>query len=174
MQIAGQDAEDIPMNESGNAVKELVMIDLNNENHCRQLLVLLNYYMEDEMGMGESMPAHLGPSIITGLKKHPRYRGFFVLMNGEYAALANCNLNYSTFAAQPLLNIHDIIVHPSFRGGGVGQFLLDGISEYAKREGCSKVTLEVREDNIKAKNLYKKAGFSEGPPRYFFWEKNLE
>jgi len=149
-------------------------VDLIDETHCSNLLRLLNAYMEDEMGIGEPMPEHLAPSIIEGLKKHTGYRGFFVSINNEIVALANCNLSFGTFATLPLLNIHDFIVLPEFRKMGIGQFLMNKISDYATNEGCIKLTLEVRGDNTKAKNLYKKAGFSEGETPYLFWEKKLK
>lgn len=152
---------------------EFVNINLEDTEHCNKLLILLNAYMEDEMGMGESMPENLGSSIIQGLKKHSGYRGFFALHGSHYAGLVNCNMNYSTFAAKPLLNIHDVIVLPTFRKLGVGEFLLNRIAEYATQQGCSKITLEVREDNTKAKNLYRKVGFLAGEPPYGFWEKEI-
>jgi len=133
----------------------------------------MNAYMEDDMGVGEPMPEHVAPNLINGLKKHVEYRGFFITENGEYAALANCNMNFGTFAASPVLNIHDFIVLPGFRKIGIGHFLMQKIIEYATENDCNKITLEVRHDNIKAKNLYLKTGFSEGKPPYLFWEKNL-
>jgi len=57
---------------------KLVKVDLEKEEHCSALLGLLNDYMLDEMGIGKSMPAELGPEIIDGLKNHPAYLGFFV------------------------------------------------------------------------------------------------
>lgn len=151
--------------------KTFVQVDLANPTHCNKLLELLNDYMEDEMGISQSMPADLGPKIIEGLKKHPAYFGFFVCVGGKFAALANCNLNYSTWAAKFLINIHDFIVSPAFRKQGVGEFLLDEIEHYAKEKGYCKVNLEVRNDNFKAQNLYKKVGYSDCVPSMFFWQK---
>lgn len=153
--------------------KQLIKVDLLNSLHCKQVLILLNDYMEDEMGIRESMPADLGPHIIEGLKKHSAYLGFFVSVNNEFAALANCNLNYSTWAAKFLINIHDFIVSPKFRKQGVGEFLLQGIEDYAKAKDYCKINLEVRNDNLKAQNLYKKMGFAECEPPMYFWQKVL-
>ena len=154
--------------------KKFVQVDLENDKHCSQLLKLMDDYMNDEMGMGEPMPEKLGPKIIEGLKKHSAYIGFFVQIDGNYAALANCNLNFSTWKAMPLLNIHDIIVSADFRKQGVGQFLLDKIAAYASEKGFCRINLEVRQDNLKAQNLYKKVGFDECQPPNYFWEKKLE
>ena len=91
----------------------LVKIDMKNKAHCDALIRLLNYYMEDEMGMSESMPISLAPKIIEGLKEHKAFLGFLVKLDKDYVALANCNLNYSTWQARFLINIHDFIVAPS-------------------------------------------------------------
>ncbi|MGD9929816.1 MAG: GNAT family N-acetyltransferase [Mangrovibacterium sp.] len=148
-------------------------IDLTNEVHTRQLIRLLDAYMRDEMGNGAPMPVELAPKIIDGLKGYPGYLGFFALADGQYAALANCNKNFSTFKAKPLLNIHDFVVHPDYRGKGVGRFLLDAMAGYARENDFCRINLEVRHDNLSAQKLYQKAGYSECHPTMYFWEKNL-
>ena len=148
-------------------------IDLKKDEHCDQLIRLLDAYMQDEMGNSAPMPADLAPEILNGLKNYSGYLGFFALADGEFAALANCNNNYSTFKAKPLINIHDFVVHPDFRGNGVGRFLLDSIAEYGKENGYCRINLEVRNDNVKAQKLYAKAGYAECQPSMYFWEKNL-
>jgi ribosomal protein S18 acetylase RimI-like enzyme len=153
--------------------KQFIKVDINNPIHGIQLLNLLNDYMEDEMGVNASMPEELGSKILKGLKKHSAYLGFFVQVDDEYVALANCNLNYSTWQAKFLLNIHDFIVSPKFRKQGVGEFLLKEMEIYAKEKGYCKLNLEVRQDNNKAQNLYNKVGYSDCEPPMFFWQKIL-
>lgn len=151
--------------------KRFIPIDLNNPTHCNQIIHLLNDYMEDEMGESKSMPPELAPKIIEGLKNHSAYLGFFVCVDNEYVALANCNLNYSTWQAKPLINIHDFIVSPNHRKQGIGEFLLSKIENYANERDYCKLNLEVRIDNQKAQNLYKKGGYSECEPPMLFWQK---
>ena len=153
--------------------KKFIQVDLNNSIHCEQVIVLLNNYMEDEMGVSKSMPKELAPKIIVGLKSHSAYLGFFVCIDNEFVALANCNLNYSTWQAKPLINIHDFIVFSAYRKQGVGVFLLNEIEKYAREKGYCKLNLEVRYDNLKAQNLYKNAGFTECSPPNYFWEKKI-
>lgn len=152
---------------------KLIQVDLHNELHHKAVISLLNDYMLDEMGIGEAMPVQLGPRIIEGLKKHKAYMGFLVEIDDEFAALANCNLNFSTWKAKPLINIHDFIVSPRFRKRGVGLFLLKSIEDFAKENGYCRINLEVRHDNYKAQNLYKKAGFRECDPNNYFWENRF-
>ncbi len=151
----------------------ILKVDLQNPVHCDQVVKLLNDYMNDPMGNNSQMPKGLAPKIISGLKAHVAYLGFFVLADDQFAGLANCNVNFSTFQAKPLINIHDFIVAPECRNIGAGHFLLRGVINYALQNGFCRVNLEVREDNLTAKSLYKKMGFTDCVPRMMFWEKKL-
>ena len=148
-------------------------VDLQNKTHCAQLIKLLSDYMNDPMGNNSPMEEGLAPRIIAGLQAYAGYLGFFVLADGQYAGLANCNQNYSTFKAKALLNIHDFIVAPEFRGIGAGRLLMQGVLDFASHKGFCRVNLEVREDNHTAKALYQKMGFMECEPRMHFLEKNF-
>ena len=151
----------------------ILNVDLQNPIHCNQVIKLLNDYMKDPMGNNRPMPKELASQIIAGLKQHSGFLGFFVLADELFAGLANCNINFSTFQAKPLINIHDFIVAPEYRNVGFGHFLLSGIINYASQNGYCRVNLEVREDNANAKSLYKKMGFSDCVPRMMFWERKL-
>ena len=151
----------------------ILPVDLQNTVHCEQLIKLLNDYMNDPMGNLAPMEKGLAPRIISGLQGYGSYLGFFVLAGEKFAGLANCNQNFSTFKAKPLLNIHDFIVSPEFRAAGAGHFLMKGILDHASKMGFCRVNLEVREDNHGAKSLYQKLGFTECEPPMHFWEKIL-
>lgn len=152
---------------------KFLKVDLENKEHCRNLISLLNEYMKDPMGNGEQLDFLLENRIIAGLKEHPAYLGFFVLDNNQFVALANCNLVFSTWKAKKIINIHDLIVHPLFRRKGIARFLLGQIRIYANEIDCCKINLEVREDNFKAQNLYKSIGFNECKPINYFWEMDI-
>jgi len=151
----------------------IIQVDLQNPVHCDQLIKLLNDYMNDHMGNNRPMPKELGPLIISGLKQHSGFLGFFVMADDQFAGLANCNINFSTFQAKPLINIHDFVVAPECRNIGAGHFLLRGVINYASENGFCRVNLEVREDNLTAKSLYRKMGFTDCVPRMMFWERKL-
>ena len=153
--------------------KKFVQIDLNNKTHCENLLRILDYYMKDGIGMGKPMPEALKPQIIDGLKNHVGYLGFFACVGDEFAALANCNINFSTWQARPLINIHDFVVSPGFRGQGTGLYLLEEIENYARQNGFCRINLEVSHENVKAQKLYLKAGYRECSPPNYFWEKRF-
>jgi ribosomal-protein-alanine N-acetyltransferase len=46
-------------------------------------------------------------------------------------------------------------------GHGVGSALLDALLAEARRRGCGEVFLEVRTDNLRAQELYRRYGFSQ-------------
>ncbi len=145
-------------------------IDLNKSEHVDGLLSLMNDYMLDPMGLNAPLADDLATNIIKGLKDQSNYLGFLVKSENEYVALANCFIGFSTFKAKQLINIHDFIVTPSFRKNKAGKFLMDSIIDFGKNNGFCKVTLEVRDDNFKAQNLYKKVGYQECNPPMYFWE----
>jgi len=52
-----------------------------------------------------------------------------------------------------------IIIHPDYRGRGMGTSGLEEAIKICKRLECKKIRLTVDEDNKIAKRIYKKAGF---------------
>jgi ribosomal protein S18 acetylase RimI-like enzyme len=150
-------------------VRECNFLDVKD---CRALVDLMNQYMADPMG--GSLPAfsrEKAIALIEGLKKHPAKLILLATWNSEYCGLTNCFINFGTFAARPYINIHDIVVDKRYRGLGIGRALLNEIIIRAQTLNCSKITLEVRDDNKIAKALYSSLGFAENEPVMLFWSK---
>jgi ribosomal protein S18 acetylase RimI-like enzyme len=77
-----------------------------------------------------------------------------------------------------LINIHDVVVSPEFRGLGIAKKILSRIEDEAEKRGCCKLTLEVLEGNKSGRGLYKKHGFKpyDMDGRHgcaLFWEKEI-
>ncbi|PTN07699.1 GNAT family N-acetyltransferase [Mangrovibacterium marinum] len=155
-----------------NSSLTFIEIDLYNNAHVEALIDLLDCYMRDPMGVSAPMPENMAPKIIEGLRNYSGYLGFLIKAGDRYAALANCNKNFSTWKARYLINIHDLVVHPDFRGQGVGLFLLDQIAAWAQKNDYCRLNLEVRNDNSSAQKLYRKAGFTDCNPPMYFWERS--
>jgi GNAT superfamily N-acetyltransferase len=79
----------------------------------------------------------------------------------EPVGIATCFFGFSTFAARPLLNVHDLAVVPARRGDGIGRALLAAAEERARAAGCCKLTLEVQDDNHRARAVYARFGFTD-------------
>lgn len=58
------------------------------------------------------------------------------------------------------IDIHNLAVHHAYRRRGIGRALLETVVEEARRQGVSRVTLEVRKSNEAAQKLYHANGFS--------------
>jgi len=70
-------------------------------------------------------------------------------------------------------HITNIAVHPGYREHGVGDSLLDTLIEICNNNQIHSLTLEVRESNLKAQNLYKKHGFIvEGIRKKYYSDNN--
>ena len=147
--------------------------DYENPMHLEALVGLLNHYMTDPMGDALPLNKLKQLRLVDGLANHPTALVLFVLYNGEIAGLSTCFINFSTFKAKPYINIHDLIIDHHFRSKGFGKCLLQQIESISKDRNYCKITLEVREDNRAAKNLYSKLGFKDIQPKMDFWTKEL-
>lgn len=152
---------------------KIIECDFSNSEHCAKLVQLMNDYISDKMGGGDLIKGEKESQLIEGLKNHPSKLILFATYKNEIAGLTNCFINFGTFAVAPFVNIHDVIINRNFRGKGLGKALMKGIIEKAKDLKCAKITLEVREDNTTAQNLYKSLGFDECESKMFFWSKYL-
>jgi Acetyltransferases len=149
------------------------LCDYKNPEHLTALASLLNHYMKDPMGDCPQHDKLEQLHLIDGLANHPTALVLFVLHNGEYAGLATCFVNFSTFKIKPYLYIHDIIIRRKFRNQSLGRSLMEELISFSREQGYCKITLEVREDNTIAKALYSSLDFSECEPRMLFWSKTL-
>jgi len=149
------------MNETGITVFKA---DLARADHQEAVLQLLNGYASDPMGDGKPLSEQARRDLIPRLRQHPTTLIFLAYEGALPVGLAICFLGFSTFAARPLVNIHDFYVVPSSRGSGVGRRLMEAIESHARELGCCKLTLEVQENNRRARSVYAAAGF--GPSVY--------
>lgn len=71
-------------------------------------------------------------------------------------------------------HITTLAVDPAQQGKKIGERLLHAMLEEAILHGASRATLEVREHNVKAQNLYRKYGFREAAIRKNYYTDNQE
>jgi ribosomal protein S18 acetylase RimI-like enzyme len=134
-------------------------VDFADRADLAQYLDLLDAYARDPMGSGQPLPEEVRARLGTDLPQHPAVYGLLARHGSTAVGFATCFLGYSTFLARPLLNIHDIAVLPEWRGQAVARQLLEAIEDLSHRLECCRITLEVREDNPRARSVYESAGF---------------
>jgi GNAT superfamily N-acetyltransferase len=140
---------------------EILEADLNLPEHQRAVVELIDAYASDPMGNGRPLSDEVRCALIPGLQQHPTTIIFLAYAGEKAVGIAVCFLGFSTFAARPLINIHDLAVLPTHRGQGIGRLLLVAAGRKARDLGCCKITLEVQENNHTAKRLYESAGFAQ-------------
>ncbi len=135
-------------------------INYDLEAHRQALVDLLASYAGDATsGAGRTLTDFARREVAQGLRQHPTSLVLLAWCDAKPAGLAICFEGYSTFAAKPLINIHDLVVAPELRGQGVGTCLLQAVEGEARRRGCCAVTLEVNGHNIGAQRLYRRQGY---------------
>ena len=156
----------------------IIPADFNNPGHGDMILALLNEYAEGPMGGNEPLSDHTRANLISELAKRPTSGALIALQDDMPAGLAIYFEGFSTFACQPLLNLHDFMVSERFRGKGIAQQLLAALDKVALSRGCCKITLEVLQGNEPAKALYRKLGYqgyelAGDTGQAMFWQKKL-
>jgi len=139
----------------------IVEADLTRPDHQQAVLALTAAYALDEMGNGGALGEDVLARLIPALRAQPTTLVFLALAGGSAVGIATCFGSFSTFAARPVINVHDLFVIDSHRGCGIGRTLLAAVEEAACRRGCAKVTLEVLENNSSARRLYESVGFAQ-------------
>jgi ribosomal protein S18 acetylase RimI-like enzyme len=140
---------------------EIREANLAEEAHAAGLLTVLDNYASDAMGGGTALDADVRRRLIPALREQPHALVLLAFDAARVVGAATCFFGFSTFAARPLLNVHDLAVLTEFRGRGIGRALLVAAEQRARARDCAKLTLEVREDNRRARALYQERGFGD-------------
>ena len=137
----------------------IVEANLDLSDHRTAVLAMVEAYSRDSMGSAKPLDQDVRARLIPGLRSHPTTLIFLAFEDEQAVGVAVCFIGFSTFAAKPLINIHDCMVLPDFRGTGVGRRLLEAVEAKAYELGCCKLTLEVMDNNHRALRAYETAGF---------------
>jgi GNAT superfamily N-acetyltransferase len=156
----------------------IIEADLTIAEHANAVITLMDEYARDPMGGGGGLSNYAKANLIPELAKRKTARVILAFVDDIPAGLVICLEGFSTFACQPLLNIHDAIVSIPYRGNGLSRMMLQAAEQIALDLGCCKLTLEVLEHNYIAQKAYQSFGFNgyELNPemgKALFWEKKL-
>lgn len=83
---------------------------------------------------------------------------FFIEKNGEVAGFLLMAYTFSQESGGKVAWIEEIFINPEYRSQGLGTEFF----EFIKKEiepTCSRIRLEVEEDNVRAKKLYSSLGY---------------
>jgi ribosomal protein S18 acetylase RimI-like enzyme len=152
---------------------EVKKADLGDSGQVAGIIEIIDSYAREPLAGGQALTPEVRDQLSDELDSVPGLVIFLALLDGEPAGAAVCFLGYSTFKARPLLNIHDLAVLPKLRSRGLGRALLEAVEHYARDLGCCKLTLEVREENVGARRLYRGFGFGTEVLPTIFLEKRL-
>ena len=139
--------------------------DYADPRHAAALVSVLDAYAQDPMGGGEALSDFAKAHLVAALAARPQAYSVLAFAQTQGDALerpvglVNCIEGFSTFACQPLVNVHDVAVLSDSRGQGVGEKMLVLAEAIARERGACKMTLEVLQGNASAARLYRRVGF---------------
>jgi GNAT superfamily N-acetyltransferase len=79
--------------------------------------------------------------------------------NGRAVGMVNLLYSISTARGGRVAILEDMVVHPNHRGRGAGSTLLRATIDFAREQGCSRITLLTDRSNAEAMRFYERLGF---------------
>lgn len=139
-------------------------VDYGEPGDAQALVQLLDGYARDAAGGGQPLAAQVLQGLPAALQQRPQAFSVIAWAQQEGGAvpvgLVNCFEGFSTFACLPLVNVHDVVVAPGWRGRRIAQRMLALVETIARERGACKLTLEVLSGNTSAMALYLREGFA--------------
>lgn len=139
---------------------QVCRVDYTDPAHAHALTSLLDAYARDAAGGGQPLADFAKANLPAELASRPQAFSVLAFDGPEAVGLVNCFEGFSTFACQPLVNVHDVVVLASHRGLRVGEKMLALVEQIARERGACKLTLEVLQGNRSAIRLYERFGFA--------------
>jgi len=157
---------------------QVVIADYRDPKHAADLVALMDEYARDPFGGGEPLAENCRQALTAKLAEFPGAFSVLAYRGDQPLGLVNCFMGFSTFTCKPLVNIHDVVVSESVRGGGICTAMFEKVVAVARERGCCKLTLEVLEKNLPAQAAYRKIGFrpyalDESFGQAEFWQRYL-
>lgn len=107
------------------------MVDYQDTKQMTLLIDQLNHYALDDMGGAQALSEEVKQRLLVDLPKQLQNFSLLAWVGDDCAGMTNCLWGYSTFAAKPLVNIHDLCVYEAYRGLGVSTTLMRAVEEHA-------------------------------------------
>ena len=137
----------------------IIQADYANAQHAQAVVDLLDAYARDPFGGARALEPQVKQHVIEALARRTGAFSVLALVDEAPVGLANCLEGFSTFRCAPLINIHDLMVLPAYRGRGLAQKMMQYIEAIALARDCCKITLEVLQGNSHAQQVYRRMGY---------------
>ena len=134
--------------------------DYTDPVHGAALIDLLDSYARDPAGGGAPLSDFTRANLVSQLAARPFIFSVLAFDSGTPVGLVNAIEGFSTFACRPLVNVHDVLVLPAYRGRGIAAQMFREVEAVASERGACKLTLEVLDGNASARALYRRLGFT--------------
>jgi ribosomal-protein-alanine N-acetyltransferase len=106
------------------------------------------------------------------------FRSELEVGGGTYARMAERDGRLLGYSLAVLVadeaHLGNLAVHPDARGAGVGQALLDDLLAVSEKRRATRLTLEVRESNERARKFYYRNGFIDVAIRKNYYRNPVE
>jgi len=106
------------------------------------------------------------------------FRSELEVGGGTYARMAERDGRLLGYSLAVLVvdeaHLGNLAVHPDARGAGVGQALLDDLLVVSEKRRATRLTLEVRESNERARKFYYRNGFIDVAIRKNYYRNPVE
>lgn len=79
--------------------------------------------------------------------------------DGQVVGMVNLLYTVSTALGDRVALLEDVVVSPSVRGFGVGSRLIEHAIQFARLNGCKRITVLTDRENESAQRFYQKHGF---------------
>jgi len=139
---------------------EIVRVRYDDARHANALIALLDTYARDPAGGGEPLSDFARGNLIEALAARTFVFSVLAFDDDTPVGLVNAIEGFSTFACQPLVNVHDVVVLSSHRGRGIAAQMFAEVEVIARERNACKLTLEVLDGNAAARALYQRLGFT--------------
>ena len=159
------------------ATIRVVRADYQAHDDAQAIVALITELAGDISGPAE-FGSRAQATVVAELARRSYASTLLAKVADTAVGCAVCYELFSTFMAQPVMYIHDLVVASNWRRRGVGEALLTEIESYARRQACCKITLEVLTGNVGAQKLYVRHGFDTVPHdgdlgTTLHWERHL-
>lgn len=140
---------------------EVVHARYDDPPHAAAIVALMDIYSRDPAGGGTPLCDFACANLVAELAARPFIFSILAFHGDAPVGLVNAIEGFSTFACRPLVNVHDVIVLPDYRGRGIAAQMFGQVEVLARQRGACKLTLEVLQGNASARALYQRLGFAD-------------